>query len=172
MCRTTRIIQYKSPRKKLWEASKGERLGHETRPIALAIPASPPLFFQEIPSPVRHTDCGESPLSTTNPFLPGNADRYSAPGSTIGVSTPYSSTSLRPLVLIHGPLEHLLLVRTTLGNSERGLQVQLAIFKVSLLRPRLRPYWLGINSIISRPTLSPSFSRSEAVHSTPTPALH
>jgi len=46
--------------------------------------------------------------------------------------------------------------------------VQHGIFKVSLLRPRLHPYWLGIHFIISRPTLSPSFSGSVAVNSTPT----
>ena len=39
---------------------------------------------------------------------------YGALGTTTGVSTPHSASSLRPLVLNHGPLEYTLLIPTTL----------------------------------------------------------
>ena len=47
-----------------------------------------------------------------------------------------------------------------LENSAKGWQVQLAILKLSLPRLRLHPHRLGIHSIISRLTLSQSFSGS------------
>ena len=51
---------------------------------------------------------------------------YGAPGTTTGVSTPHSASSLRPLVLNHGPLEHALLVPTTLHYHATELRQRFA----------------------------------------------
>ncbi|PUU81782.1 fatty acid synthase beta subunit dehydratase [Tuber borchii] len=51
---------------------------------------------------------------------------YGAPGTTTGVSTPHSASSLRPLVLNHGPLEHALLIPTTLHYHATELRQRFA----------------------------------------------
>jgi fatty acid synthase subunit beta len=49
---------------------------------------------------------------------------YGTPGSTTGVSTPHSASSLRPLVLNHGSLEHALLVPTAVHYHASELRLR------------------------------------------------
>ena len=65
------------------------------------------------------------------------------PRTATRVSTPHFASSFRPLVLDHGPLEHTLLIPTTIH------------YHAAELRHRRR---LGIHSMVSRPTLLPFFS--------------
>lgn len=51
---------------------------------------------------------------------------YGAPGTTTGASTPHSASSLRPLVLNHGSLEHALLIPTTLHYHATELRQRFA----------------------------------------------
>jgi len=49
---------------------------------------------------------------------------YGSAGAATGVSTPHSASSLRPLVLAHGPLEHALLIPTSLHFHASTLREQ------------------------------------------------
>ncbi|KAF8473168.1 fatty acid synthase beta subunit dehydratase [Kalaharituber pfeilii] len=49
---------------------------------------------------------------------------YGSTGAVTGVSTPHSASSLRPLVITHGPLEHALLIPTSLHFHASSLREQ------------------------------------------------
>lgn len=49
---------------------------------------------------------------------------YGTSGAVTGVSTPHSASSLRPLILTHGPLEHALLIPTSLHFHASTLREQ------------------------------------------------
>lgn len=49
---------------------------------------------------------------------------YGSAGAATGVSTPHSASSLRPLVIAHGPLEHALLIPTSLHFHASSLREQ------------------------------------------------
>lgn len=49
---------------------------------------------------------------------------YGSAGAATGVSTPHSASSLRPLVLAHGPLEHAVLIPTSLHFHASSLREQ------------------------------------------------